>query len=56
MHQKELISPIGRVDPMDYYLITFDIDQSRPRIPLQNDFKIQVISHGINIFHTIFDE
>lgn len=54
--RKPLLSAIDGIDPVDSYLITFDLDNHVLRFPHQIVFLIQVIINSKNIHHTITDE
>jgi len=46
---KSLFSAIGGTDPTDSNLVTFDLENHVPHLPLQNPFVIQVIIKGKTI-------
>ena len=53
---KDLLSAIGRIDPSESNIISFDIEHSDPCLSHQLAFQITVGCLNKNIFHTVIDE
>lgn len=56
LQNKSLLSTLGTVDPFDSRLITFDLDNSEPRLPSLVAFQIPVMVWNITIHRCIIDE
>jgi hypothetical protein len=54
--RKALLKAIGGIDPLDTYLIIFDLKDHIPRLPPQLVFQIQVVVENKNICRTVIDE
>jgi hypothetical protein len=53
---KSLLSALGAVDPADTQLITFDLDNSEPRLPALVAIQIPVKIRNITVHRCIIDE
>jgi len=53
---KSLLSALGVVDPMDTWLITFDLDSGEPLLPTLIDFQILVKIWNITVHQCIIDK
>jgi hypothetical protein len=54
--QKSLLSALGAVDPADTRLITFDLDNSEPRLPTTVSIQVPVKIRNITVHRCIIDE
>ena len=54
--QKALLSAIDGIDPFDFSLLTFDIEDFVPRLPHPIALVIQVDINNLNIHRAIVDE
>jgi hypothetical protein len=54
--RKSLLSALGAVDPADTRLITFDLDNSEPRLPAAVAIQVPVKIRNITVHRCIIDE
>lgn len=54
--KKALLQSLDVIDPIDSWVITFDLDKSKPRFPLLVTFHIPIIIHNLDVHRCIIDE
>lgn len=54
--KKALLNTLGAIDPLDYHLMTFDLDQSTPKFPSSVALQIPFIIKNICIYHYVIEK
>ena len=56
LQRKELFSMLGVIDPSDFRMITFDLDQGEPKMPSFISFQVPFTIQNLVIHQCIIDE